>query len=287
MDEFFLEGIVHFGTQPTDNNIDNVRVGVEIDAPNMFGDLLTGDDLPSRAGELAQEQKFLGSEGQRYAVTGCAMPAGVDRQIFNAQLFGASGRAPAQQRTDAREQFGKRERLYQIIIRPELESLDAITHTVARGEKKNRCPEPGFAKFLDQRPSVFLWKHYIDNQQVELTTARQFKPTRAIIAGLDTESCFAKSLGEKPRGLFLIFDDQNTHRPTYNTKRPLPEKLPFANATTMARSVLFSSVGAKSQDAALGQWRASHEQTCFASWEAKSPPLAVDSQLSFHLSLFL
>ena len=38
----------------------------------------------------------------------------------------------------------------------------------------------GIAKFLDQHPSIFLRKHYIDNQEIELAAAGQFQASCAI-----------------------------------------------------------------------------------------------------------
>src|SRR5262249_6084438 len=161
------------------------------------------------------------------AVTGRTMAAGIDGQIFNAQLLATARTCSLQQRTDAGEEFGKREKFYQIIVRAHLKSFYAIAKAVARGEEKNRRPKSFVAKFLDKRPSIFLWKHYVDNQEIELAAARQVESGIAVGAGLSAKAGFTKSLREKRGRLFLVFDDQDPHKSIYITKRPPPRKRPF------------------------------------------------------------
>src|SRR5438270_3039914 len=45
VDEFLLEWIVNFGAQSADDDVDNICVGIEIDAPDMLGDFLARDNL--------------------------------------------------------------------------------------------------------------------------------------------------------------------------------------------------------------------------------------------------
>src|ERR1043166_7758483 len=100
----------------------------------------------------------------------------VDVQILDAEVFlSLSGRA-SQQRAHTREEFGKGERLHQVIVRPELETFHAITHAAPCGEKKNRrgrllTPNPP-----NHSPAPLPRQHYIDNEQIERARAREPQP---------------------------------------------------------------------------------------------------------------
>ena len=62
MDEFLFEWVVDFGPQPTNNHIDDIGVGVELNAPDMFGDLFAGDDFTTSPSQMSEKKEFLWSQ---------------------------------------------------------------------------------------------------------------------------------------------------------------------------------------------------------------------------------
>src|SRR5947207_10689686 len=112
VDEFFLKGIVHLCAQTPHDDINDVRVGIEIDAPNVFGDLFARNNFARGSRELRQKQEFFRREIESNSAAHRAMTAGVDLQIIDAQLAATARVGAAQHGTNAREQFRKRERFY-------------------------------------------------------------------------------------------------------------------------------------------------------------------------------
>src|ERR1041385_4210998 len=114
--------------------------------------------------------------------------ARVDVQILDAEVFlSLSGRA-SQQRAHTREEFGKGERLHQVIVRPELETFHAITHAVACREKKNRRARLLTPNLTTHFPAVLPRQHYIDNEQIERSSAREPQPAFSIAGCFDVRS---------------------------------------------------------------------------------------------------
>src|SRR5207249_6270916 len=119
-----------------------------------------------------------------------------------------------QQRAHPGEEFGERERLYQIIVRAQLKPFYTVAHAVAGSKKKNWRAHPIAPQFRDHFPAVFSWQHDIHDKKVEPGRAREVQTGFAIARKIDNEARFAKSLGQKSRGFLFVLDDQNSHRPS-------------------------------------------------------------------------
>ena len=119
-------------------------------------------------------------------------------------MFFVSCWSAPQQRAHTGQQFGERERLYQIIVRAQLESFHPIAHTVAGGEKKNRSADPVAPQVRDNLPAVFPWQHDIDDKEIKFDRAREVQTCFTVAREIDRESGFAKSFGQKSRGFLLV-----------------------------------------------------------------------------------
>src|SRR2546423_7838498 len=123
------------------------------------------------------------------------MPLQIKFQIIDAQPFCLMLRGPSQYRSHAREQFRKRERLYQIIICAEFESFHAVAHTVTRSQEENGCTHVTCPELSDDFHSVLLRQHNINNQKIEFICARLLEARLAVARDGDAKSGFAQSLG--------------------------------------------------------------------------------------------
>jgi hypothetical protein len=210
VDEFFLEWVVDFGTQSPNDNIDNIGVGVKINAPNMFGDLFARHDFTARTGQMSQKKEFFGRQIKRDAVTGGAMMAGIYFQILNVDLVGL-GRRATQERTDTGEQFRKGERFDHVIVRAKLEALNPIADTIAGRQKNDGSADTRLTQFSDQRPAVSLRQHDVDNQKIKITGTGRRQTGDSIARDLHAKPSFAEAFGEKGRRFPFVFDNKNTH----------------------------------------------------------------------------
>jgi hypothetical protein len=126
----------------------------------------------------------------------------VELQIVDAQtIFVFRGSAP-QQRAHPGKQLGKRERLYQIIVRLQFKSFHLIVHTVACGEKKNGRARSAATQFRDHLPTVLVWQHDIDDEKIELGRASKLQAGFAIPRRINSEASFAQTFGQKAAVFF-------------------------------------------------------------------------------------
>src|SRR5437773_494044 len=174
---------------------------------------------------MSEEKKFFRRETERHAGTRGLVSLRIDFQIIDAQRFCPPlGRAP-QYRAYPGEQFRKRERLYQVIVRTQLESFHPVAHTLAGGKKKNGRANPVTPQFRDYLPAVLVWQHDIDDEKVGSGRARESQTGFAIPRKIDSEAGFAQTLGQKGGRLSFVFDHENSHcLQVYKPISPLERK---------------------------------------------------------------
>src|SRR5271170_5236984 len=155
---------IDFAAQIADVNIDGVRVGVEAVAPHAFQQHRARDDLPRPAQEKLQELEF----ARQQFDFGVAAPHGlldqVHFEIAGPQLARARVVDAAQQGLDPRRQLRHGERLYEIVVAPRLQALDALVHRRKRRDHENGGLETLLSQSLDYRKAVCAAQHAIDDQ---------------------------------------------------------------------------------------------------------------------------
>src|SRR6185369_8604268 len=116
----------------------DIGIGLKPDVPDVLGDFRTRYDFAGRTNQMCEEEKFLWREIERHARTNGLVPLQINLQIIDAQMFLVLRGSASQQRAHPGQQLRKREGLYQIIVRAQLESFHAVAHAVASGKEKNR-----------------------------------------------------------------------------------------------------------------------------------------------------
>src|SRR5439155_12159673 len=225
MDQFGLERIVHLRPQAAHHDVHNIRIGFESDVPYLFCDFSAGYDFSGRASQMSEEKKFLRRETERHAGTRCLVPPRIEFQIIDAQRFCPPLGSTPQYRAYPGEQFRKRERLYQVIVRTQLESFHPVAHAVARSKKKNGRANAVASQFRDYLPAVLVWQHDIDDEKVEPGRAGERQTGFAIPRKIDSEAGFAQTFGEKGGRFSFVLDQQNSHcLQVYKPISPLERK---------------------------------------------------------------
>src|SRR5437867_6220264 len=126
-------------------------------------------------------------------------------------MFWLSLRSAAQYRTHTGQQFGKRERLEQIIVRAQLQSFHTVTHTVARCKKENRGANSIAPEFHDHFPAILMWEHDIHDKKIKFGRARLLQGAFTIARKIDCETGFAESFGQERRRFLFVLDNENPH----------------------------------------------------------------------------
>src|SRR6186713_3030074 len=138
VDQFGLERIVHFRPQPPHHHVHNIRFGLEINVPDLLDYFSTRYDFTGKAGEMSQKKELLRCQIELHSSANGLVATRVDLKILYFQLLGLACGRSTQDRSNTRQQFGKRVRFYEIIVRPKFQAFDSIFHAISSGQEKYR-----------------------------------------------------------------------------------------------------------------------------------------------------
>src|SRR6188474_790380 len=62
VDQLPFEGLIDFGSEAADVNIDDIRAAVEVHVPDLFGDGRAGENLTGPTREEGEESELLGGQ---------------------------------------------------------------------------------------------------------------------------------------------------------------------------------------------------------------------------------
>src|SRR5208283_2703821 len=97
-------------------------------------------------------------------------------------------RPTAKQRSRARQQFRKGERLYEVIVRAQFEASHPLVHGVASGKKKHRHALALLAQSSENLPSIETGKHHVENNQIEFQLLGEMQPVQSICCNINDET---------------------------------------------------------------------------------------------------
>src|SRR5262245_1196487 len=215
--EFFFEGVVNLRTKASHVDIDHVRLAVEIHIPNLLG----YQDPPeyfSRASRQEREQEeFLGSEINAATAPGDLMRSDIDFQVGDSKLVRMSGRRSAQNRLDPRQEFGERERLYEVVVSPQDKSLDTVRDCVPGGQEEHGGILACLPEITDDGPAVAARQHDVQNDEIIISRIGEMRSLLTIGGDVDDKAALPEALLQVGCCLVLVFNDQKLHRPTTST----------------------------------------------------------------------
>ena len=209
VNELGRKRIIHLRAQAAHDHVHDIGVGFEANVPNVLGDFAARDYFARRTSEMRQKEKLLWRQVQRNAGADRFVAFGINLKVVDAEQIFVLRRGASQQGTNPGEQFREGEWFDQIIVGPELKTFDSIADTVAGGEKKNRGAHTFAAQFLDHFPSILVRQHDIDDEQVELGATREIQSGLAIDSKVHSETGLTETFGQKGRGFFFVFDDED------------------------------------------------------------------------------
>src|SRR5438876_85189 len=112
----------------------------------MLEDLGSRHDLPRMVHKELKEPELAWAEFDLTPVTLHRVAGGIDHDARYLQHGGPLAGAPADQRTQPREEFAEREGLHQVIVGTGVETANAVLYTAARRKHQDRCPASALAK---------------------------------------------------------------------------------------------------------------------------------------------
>src|SRR5579883_3064688 len=211
VDQLKRKGIVHFAAKPSHVDVNDVSVAVKIHVPDRLGDQGTRQNFACAARQHGEEKKFFGRQFEPLPGSGRTLTQQIDLQICKTDRLLSARWATTQQGAHARQQFGKSERLYQIIVSAQFESTHPLMNRIASSQKKHwyltaRLPQP-----VENFPTIQPRHHDVQNDEIELRFQRHVEPIQSVTCHIRDIARFSKAFLKKFGGLAFVFDDQNSH----------------------------------------------------------------------------
>src|SRR5215217_5589957 len=119
-------------------HLDGVRDRERVVAPDPVEQLLARDHQPLVAHEVLEQLELALRELDLALAAAHLMGVGVEGEVADAQRGHAARRPPAQQRPHPRQQLLALERLDEVVVRADVEPLDARVERVAGGQHQDR-----------------------------------------------------------------------------------------------------------------------------------------------------
>src|ERR1043166_573919 len=110
-------------------------------------------------------------------------------------------------RLQAREQFGKRERLGEVIIRARLQTFYAIVHRPLRAQDDDGRVDPFLTDPVDEGETVELGQHDIDHERVVTTHESELQAFLAVGGLIDREARLLQAFGHESGDLRVVLYD--------------------------------------------------------------------------------
>jgi hypothetical protein len=144
------------------------------------------------------------------SIPGCVVARHVDREVRNVDEIGVAIGSAAKNRSHAGQQLGKRERLHQIVVGAELQSLDT-PWTVSRAVRNRTGVERLAARRLDNTDQPSRSGSITSGMTIVFTRHRRVQPILSAGAHIGDESMFDESVPQVSGGLWLVLDEEDLH----------------------------------------------------------------------------
>ena len=134
----------------------------------------------------------------------------VEDQIADLQTL-RRGRAAPKKHADAREQLHKGERLDQIIVGPEFQTLHAIIDTAPSAQNQNRRACLSVANSFEHLQTVHIRQHHVENDQVVIRRVHHVEGRLPVVRSVDSITGALESTFQKVSNSLFIFYDEKSH----------------------------------------------------------------------------
>jgi len=157
------EGFVELGAEIADIDFDGVGEDVGVVIPDVGDELVFGEDLVGVTHKILQEGEFFFGEGDGGAGSLDGEGEGVEGKIADREDRVEGSVGAAGESAEAGEQFGKGERLGEIVVGAGVETGDFVVQLAFGSEDEDGGVIVGLAEALADGEAVKLWEHEVKN----------------------------------------------------------------------------------------------------------------------------
>src|SRR6185437_1456141 len=190
-------------------DIDDIRLGIEIDIPYIDGDIDPGDHLVLIPDKVFQELKFLGRQRYIPPLAGDLFAVQVHHQVRHFEDIGPRRglmMETLEQGPDPYQQFLEIEGFYDIIVGAGLETLDLVLGGIHGGQHDDQDVLVIAADVTGQLITVHERQVDIQDRQIIRIVVKKLPPDEPVIGYIDLIVLFRQPLAERFRYLFLILN---------------------------------------------------------------------------------
>lgn len=145
----------------------------------------------------------------------------VENEIAALELRRLLRTRPAEDAPQARGELFEVEGLGEIVVRTEVEPLDAVLRRATGREHENGCGVARIAQRAQHGIAVELGQHHVQHDSVEMIVHRKVEPRFTVGDGFHDVSFLFKSTLDEAGNLAFVFDNQYSHGPKIQTGRYL------------------------------------------------------------------
>src|SRR5215467_9549525 len=114
--------------QRSDVDVHDPGITVEGEVPDVLEQRAPGEHVAGPAHEEFKQRELSQSELDLARATAHLVPGRVERQVTHSENRGALSGLPAHERAKPREQLVQRERLDQVVVRSDVETMNAVSY---------------------------------------------------------------------------------------------------------------------------------------------------------------
>src|SRR3954454_8457836 len=178
-------------------------------APHLVEQLLARDDQALVAHEVLEQLELALRELDPPVAARDLVGVRVEHEVADAQRRHAARRAAAQQRAHAGQQLLALEGLDQVVVRADVEPLDARLQRVARGEHEDRHLVAVIAQALGDVHAVEPGEPEVEHDEVGQERVRLLEAPHAVGRELDLVALQAEAALQELRDLLVVLDDEH------------------------------------------------------------------------------
>src|SRR5690606_36011972 len=198
--------------EPVHEDLDDVRLWVEVEVPHVLEDGGLRDGAAGVAHEVLEEGELARLEVERRAGPGRLAREEVEREGARREAgrLGGAG-AAADERLEPGQQLGEGERLGEVVVAAALEAAHAVVQGALRAEDEERRRHPAPAEVLDEREAVAPRQHEVHHGSVVGLVQGEGEGLVAVGGVVHGVAGLAEALADELGDGAVVFDDEEAH----------------------------------------------------------------------------
>lgn len=210
MDEARGETLVDLAAQAAHVDLDDVRLRVEIQIPDILEQHVARDDAAGIAQQVFEQAEFQRPQLDHLRAAADGVAEQIELEIGELQRGGVRLGIAPMQRLEARGQLDERKGLGEIVVGAVLQAADAVVDIAECAQHQHRRGLAALAQRLQHLDAVHFRQHAVEDDGVERLLRRV--EARASVGGdFHGVAVARQALNQEVAHFRIVLDDQDFH----------------------------------------------------------------------------